>query len=171
MTVNFVKTILRAAAISAVFFAAAACADPKAYDTYGMFDPSGATRDPSAIAHVNETLGRIYDDFGLSVFFCINYDSAEGAAADFYEYSAEPYLGDGIERGIVLGWAAKPELGRATDYGVISFPPEDGDEIERVYPFDFIGETIGKTAEKSPGGRDFFLALARELYERAKDLQ
>jgi hypothetical protein len=174
MITRFIKTTLEIASFSllaVVVFALAACADPKAYDTYGMSDPTGAINYPEIMGDVNERLEKIYDDFDISVFFHINYDNPDGAAADFYEYSVEPYLGEagGIRRGIVLGWSASPKLGRATDYGVVKFPPEDGEEMGNIYPFSYISETIERLAKKSPNERDFFKALARELYERAKD--
>ncbi|MDR3076780.1 MAG: hypothetical protein LBU26_05720 [Synergistaceae bacterium] len=164
------KRLLCVLSLSLLFLAPAACADPKAYEAYGMSDPTGALNEPAIIGRVDAVLGKIYGDFGVSVFFNVNYGDPDAAASDFYEYSVEPYLGDdGIKRGIVLGWAAEPKLGRASDYGVAVFPPEDGGEIERIYPFDFISGTVEKLAKKSPRERDFFEALARELYERAKD--
>jgi hypothetical protein len=166
------KALILAFAAVVIFYESAVCADPKAFELYGMVDDGGALNNSAYdSARVSEVLQKIYDERKISVFFVIGNDAAykpAAIAADFCEQNVEPYVGvSDMGRGMVFAWNGAPKLGPFEDCGWVRFPGV-GKDMNELYPDEFLHDTIESLSVTRRAG-DFFEALAWELYARMED--
>jgi hypothetical protein len=137
-------------------------ADPKAFDFYGLYDPSGMLKESEGAA-IEAQLGGIHDRYGVSVY--LNLLSGEGVkmadyVTNFFIESVGPYEGE-IKYGVIFAWDAETK-----DYYAAPFPNTD-DRVMNAFSGNYLNGAVGSSFRGASSVSEVMQNLASALQTRA----
>ena len=162
------KKVFRILLVAVLCFVAlrssGAFADPKAFDFYGIYDPSGKLAE-SERAALDAKLEEIYDEHDMSVYLWVL--SGEGVSmADFvrkfFADSVAPYAGK-IKYGVIFALDMK-----TNDYFATSFPGVD--RVKNAFTVQYLNSAVGSSFSSASSIFEALNNLADALQKRAEEM-